>query len=181
MEIRLAHPDDALAVAQIHVRSWQVGYRDLLPTDYLQGLRADERAARYDLGNRDPSRPVTLVAVDGDAICGFATVARSDAPACGELAALYVLPERWRSGVGLKLVAAARQQLLAFGHREAVLWMLSGNSRAEMFYVRDGWVKDGGQRVVTLWGVTVEELRLRRDLDESLSARVHGKSATILK
>jgi GNAT superfamily N-acetyltransferase len=171
MEIRLAHSDDALAVAQIHVRSWQVGYRDLLPADYLRGLRADDRAARYDLGNRDPSRPVTLVALDGGAVCGFATVAPSDAPACGELAALYVSPERWRSGVGLGLVAAARQQLLAFGHRAAVLWMLSGNSRAEMFYARDGWVKDGGQRVVSLWGVTVEELRFRRDLGESLSTK----------
>src|SRR3954454_10144867 len=171
MEIRLANSDDALAVAQIHVRSWQVGYRDLLPADYLRGLRAEDRAARYDLGNRDPSRPVTLVAVDGDAICGFATVAQSDAPVCGELAALYVSPERWRSGVGLGLVAAARQQLLAFGYREAVLWMLSGNSRAEKFYARDGWVKDGAQRVVSLWDVTVEELRFRRDLGESLSTK----------
>src|SRR3954451_19551408 len=83
MEIRLAHSDDALAVAQIHVRSWQVGYRDLLPADYLRGLRAEDRAGRYDLGNRDPSRPVTLVAGDGDAICGFTTVAQSDSPACG--------------------------------------------------------------------------------------------------
>lgn len=169
MEIRLANSDDALAVAEVHVRSWQVGYRDLLPADYLQGLRAEDRAARYDLGNRNPSRPVTLVAVDGDAICGFATVAPSGAPACGELAALYVSPERWRSGVGSGLVAAARRQLLAFGYREAVLWMLAGNSRAELFYARDGWVKDGGQRVVSLWGVTVEELRLRRDLAESPS------------
>ena len=167
MEIRLAHSDDALAVAQIHVRSWQVGYRDLLPADYLRGLRADDRAARYDLGNRDPSRPVTLVAVDGDVIFGFATVAPSGAPACGELAALYVSPERWRSGVGLGLVTAARRQLQELGHREAVLWMLAGNSRAEMFYARDGWVRDGGQRVVTLWGVTVEELRFRRDLADS--------------
>ena len=180
MEIRLAQSDDALAVAHIHVRAWQVGYEGLLPADYLHGLRAEDRAARYDLGNRNPSRPVTLVAVDGDAICGFATVTPSDTPACGELAALYVSPERWRSGVGLGLVAAARQQLLAFGHREAVLWMLTGNNRAEMFYARDGWVKDGGQRVVTLWGVTVEELRLRHDLGESLSTK-DRKSATMSK
>ena len=181
MEIRLAQSDDALAVAHIHVRAWQVGYEGLLPADYLHGLRAEDRAARYDLGNRNPSRPVTLVAVDGDAICGFATVTPTDTPACGELGALYVSPERWRSGVGLGLAVAARWQLVAFGHREAVLWMLSGNSRAEMFYARDGWVKDGGQRVVSLWDVTVEELRFRRDLGESLSTRVPGESATISK
>src|SRR3569833_41379 len=141
MEIRLADSDDALAVAEVHVRSWQVGYRGLLPADYLQGLRAEDRAARYELGNRDPSRPVTLIAVDGDDICGFATVAQSEAPACGELTALYVSPERWRSGVGSGLVTAARRQLLVFGHRAAVLRILAGNSRAEMFYARDGWAK----------------------------------------
>src|ERR1700712_2159628 len=115
MDIRLAKHEDALAVAQVHVRSWQAGYRDLLPSDYLRSLRAEERAARYDLGNRDPLRPVTLVAVDGDAFCGFATAApaaQSDAPGCGELSALYVSPEHWRSGAGSALAAAARNQLM---------------------------------------------------------------------
>ena len=32
-----------MAVARVHVRSWQVGYRGLLPDAYLDGLRAEER------------------------------------------------------------------------------------------------------------------------------------------
>jgi GNAT superfamily N-acetyltransferase len=110
---------------------------------------------------------VTSVAVNGNAICGFATVApaaESDAPGCGELAALYVAPEHWRSGVGSALLAVVRRQLLVFGHRQAILWVLVGNAPAEKFYERDGWVKDSAQRVVTLWGVTVEEQRFRHEL-----------------
>ena len=45
--IRPAKSDDALEVARVHVRSWQAAYRGLLPDDYLDDLRAEERAQRY--------------------------------------------------------------------------------------------------------------------------------------
>jgi hypothetical protein len=53
MRIRLAVPEDALAVARVHVRSWQVGYRGLLPDDYLGKLNAAERAKRYTFGRSE--------------------------------------------------------------------------------------------------------------------------------
>ncbi len=149
------------------MRAWQAAYRNLLPSQYLDGLRAEDRAARYDLANRDPTRPSTLVAVDGESICGFATVARaahSDAPDCGELCALYVSPERWGCGLGVALVRAARARLLALGHRQAVLWVLLGNARAERFYKHDGWTSDGLQRTATVWDATVQEVRYSRGL-----------------
>lgn len=150
------------------MRAWQAAYRDLLPGQYLDGLRAEDRAVRYDFASRDPTRSSTLVAVDGGSISGFATVARatqSDALDCGELGALYVSPERWGCGIGVALVRAARNQLLLFGHRQAVLWVLLGNARAERFYQRDGWTCDGLRRTATVWGATVEEIRYSRDLE----------------
>jgi GNAT superfamily N-acetyltransferase len=167
MDIRLARPEDAAAVAQVHVRAWQVGYRNLLPDGYLDGLRAEDRAAVYDFSGRDSSRPSTLVAVDGEVICGFATVApaaQADAPGYGELCALYVSPERWRSGIGAVLVGAARKRLLLLGYQQAVLWLLLGNTRAERFYERDGWTSDGLRRAATVWGAAVEETRYSRNL-----------------
>ena len=168
LDIRLARPEDAVAVAQIHVRAWQAAYRNLMPAQYLDALRAEDRAARYDFASRDPIRPSTLVAVDGDSICGFATVARavqSDAPNYGELCALYVAPEQWGRGIGVALVKAARNRLLLLGYRQAVLWILLGNARAERFYLRDGWTSDGLQRTATVWDANVEEVRYSRDLE----------------
>jgi GNAT superfamily N-acetyltransferase len=167
LDIRLARPEDATAVAQIHVCAWQAGYRSLLPDEYLDGLRAGDRVARYDFVTRDSRRPSTLVAVNNGAICGFATVApaaQSDAPGYGELAALYVLPERWRTGIGAILVRAARERLLLLGYRQAVLWVMVGNTRAARFYEHDGWRSDGLQRAAAAWGATVEEIRYSRDL-----------------
>ena len=37
-EIRRARPEDAEAVARVHVAGWRHAYRGLLPDDYLDGL-----------------------------------------------------------------------------------------------------------------------------------------------
>ena len=36
--IRSAIPSDAKAIAQVHIRSWQQAYRDLMPCEYLDSL-----------------------------------------------------------------------------------------------------------------------------------------------
>jgi GNAT superfamily N-acetyltransferase len=163
--IRPAQPADALAVARVHVRSWQAGYRGLLADDYLDGLRAEDRARRYDFANPDPRAPATLVAVEAGLIRGFATTTAparaADLPDHGELSALYVDPDWWGRGVGEALLAAARQRLLRQGHGAALLWLLAGNARGERFYRRHGWAPDGARRGDTVWGVQVEELRYR--------------------
>jgi hypothetical protein len=88
MELRLAVPADALAVARIHVRAWQAGYRGLLPAGYLDGLRAEDRAARYTFGRADGPR--TTVAVDAGQVVGFATIHGA------ELCALHVVGRHGR-------------------------------------------------------------------------------------
>lgn len=156
MELRSAVPADALAVARIHVRAWQTGYRGLLPAGYLDGLRAEDRAARYTFGRADGPR--TTVASDADRIVGFATIHGA------ELSALHVDPDAWGTGVGRALIAQARADLAAAGVAEAHLWVLAGNARAERFYARDGWTTDGTRRSDTVWGVTVDEIAYRRRL-----------------
>lgn len=44
IHIRPAVAEDASAMARAHVRSWQAGYRGLLPADYLDALRPEDRA-----------------------------------------------------------------------------------------------------------------------------------------
>lgn len=167
MLLRLAQPDDALAVARVHVLSWQSAYRSLLPDDYLDQLRPEDRAERYDFATIDPQKPRTIVAEEDGHILGFATTAPSrdsDTADNGELYALYVDPTQWGCGIGVALLAAARAHLAQAGFRDAILWVLDGNLRAERFYQRDGWVSDGAHRTDTVWGVTVEEVRYLRPL-----------------
>jgi GNAT superfamily N-acetyltransferase len=115
MLIRLAQPEDAMAVARVHVRSWQAAYRGLLPDDYLDKLRPEDRAKTYDFSTLDPSKPRTIVADENGVIYGFATTAPardSDRPDHGELCGFYVEPERWGRGIGVELISAARDRLM---------------------------------------------------------------------
>ena len=164
LTVRGAEPDDASAVAVVHVRSWQVGYRGLLPDDYLDGLRPEQRSSRYTFGLDDPEAPSTLLAVEGDEIRGFVTTGPArdlDVVGCAEILALYVDPPCWGAGVGQRLMVEARAALEAGGLTEGVLWVLAGNERASRFYQADGWRLDGETRSEVVWGVEVNEVRRR--------------------
>ena len=153
-----------MPVARVHVRSWQVGYRHLLPAEYLAALDPEERAKRYTFGSSDPTQPSTLVAVERDVICGFATTLPASyegMPGFGLLGALYVDPDHWSRGIGRALLQAARSQLRKQRFDHAVLWVLVGNTRAQRFYEQDGWVCDGQHRAEVIWGITVNDVRYR--------------------
>ena len=167
MLLHVAQPEDALAVARVHVRSWQAAYRGLLPDEYLQQLRPEDRARNYDFATDDPLKPQTMVGVEDGVIAGFVTTGPwrdVSLPGYGELLALYVDPAHWGRGLGVELVSAARRRLFDGGFRFAALWLLAGNVRADRFYLRDGWMPDGEEKTDVLWGVTVNECRYRRQL-----------------
>ncbi|WP_432246390.1 N-acetyltransferase family protein [Mycolicibacterium sp. ELW1] len=149
VEVREAVPDDAMALAQVHVRSWRAGYRGLVAQSYLDALDPEERAKRFVLEAMELRGPYTLVAVDHGAICGHVTIGQSrddDMPDSGEVWALYVDPQRWGTGIGRALLAAGCDRLRTAGHQRAFLWVLSANDGARRFYERAGWSADGRER-----------------------------------
>jgi GNAT superfamily N-acetyltransferase len=165
--VRTATTDDRAAVAAVHVRSWQAVYRGLLPDEYLDGLRPEDRATRYTFGSDESSRQSTIVAVENGVISGFATMGPSrdsDIPDAGEVYAIYVDPDSWGLGVGRLLMTTARSHLERMGFSRALLWVLDGNDRAQRFYDTDGWVPDGVRREEERWGVMSREARFRRPL-----------------
>ncbi len=167
MKIRAAEAGDEEQVADVHVRAWKVAYRGLVPDEYLDSLTPAHRIPGYRFGSRGEEDPETLLALEGDALLGFATFGPSrdaDAPAAGELFALYVDPQRWRTGAGRALVTATRERLRARGHEQAILWVLDGNESAERFYEADGWRRDGASRWEDPWGVRSLVYRFRRAL-----------------
>ncbi len=178
MLLRSAEPADAAEVAGLHVRSCQSAYRGLLPDEFLDGLRLEDRAAHYTFGSPDAGAPATIVAVDGGAIRGFASAGpcrEPDATGTGELYAIHVDPCARGRGIGRQLMASARDCLTRLGFGQAVLWVLAGNQRAERFYRLDGWAPDGSWRIEEIgpgwqsdgmpqWDRKVNEIRYRRDL-----------------
>ena len=156
VQLRRARVGDEQAVADVHVRSWQVGYRGLVADDYLDGLHPDDRAGHYTF---DVDDPVTIVAVT-DRIRGFATLS----PGAGELMALYVDPDSWGTGLGRALIAETERRI-APRHTVAALWVLAGNTRARRFYEAAGWQPDGSERRDRVWGAVLDEVGYRKPLE----------------
>lgn len=157
LTIRREEPDDAEAIARVHVRSWQAGYAGIMPDEVLRRLNPAAWAQRRrDLGTADPEHPfATLVTEVDGTVTGFATFGpyrndqdRADLdPAYGEIVTMYVEPARWGGGTGRALLAAARAGLAERGWTEYRLWVLADNVRARHFYERAGLSTDGAESV----------------------------------
>jgi GNAT superfamily N-acetyltransferase len=170
VQIRPARVDDAAQISEVHVRSWQAGYRGLLPQDYLDGLdpaaRVDGR--RRSLREADLPRSGTLVADHDGRVVGFAHIGPArdeDADAAtGVVWAIYLAPDTWGKGSGRALMSAALAQLAQAGYQQAILWVLDSNARARRFYEAAGFGVDGAEKVDESRGFPLTEIRCRRSL-----------------
>ena len=63
VRLREARRGDEMAVAELHVRSWQEAYRELMPAEFLAALDPGERAGRYTFGSGPAEGPTTVLAV----------------------------------------------------------------------------------------------------------------------
>jgi GNAT superfamily N-acetyltransferase len=171
MSTRLARASDARAIAEVHVRSWQAAYRDLLPQEFLDGLDPGQRRPGWDrtLSEADWPRRGVFVAEQAGELVGFASFcpARDEDldPGCmGEVPAIYLVRAAWGQGHGRQLMTDALAAITAAGFREAVLWVLDTNERARSFYQAGGWCADGAVKQDRGAGFPLNEVRYRRPL-----------------
>lgn len=147
MLIRPATTRDARAIARVHMRGWQIGYRGIVPDEYLATFNIETMTSRW-LGNlAELKRMETIVAEDEDgSITGWAGFGANQSdlpPEIGELGGLYVDPDSWDRGIGGALLAEAERGLFDYGYERAILWTLAGNDRTRRFYENRGWRFDG--------------------------------------
>lgn len=164
--LRPAQAADARVLAELHVATWRVAYRGLLPDDLLDALSVQDRERTWQQHLQE-GVPVLLAEQDAEPV-GFAAWGPSrdgdGGTDVGEVYALYVHPRAWARGAGRALQDAALTALIDAGCAEATLWILDENVRARAFYACHGWVPDGRVRTEQLAVATLTELRYRRPL-----------------
>jgi ribosomal protein S18 acetylase RimI-like enzyme len=176
--IRPAGVDDAAALGAIQVRAWQSAYRGVMPDDYLDGLRAEERATfwRRLLSGLQPDQHV-LVVLSNSHVVGFACFGPAHdaelATDVGELYAINLDPDAWGRGTGRGLLRHATEQLAEAGFSQAVLWVVPENQRARRLYESEHWRDDDLRRHDEVFGVVVPEMRYRRSLAVPAGATPH--------
>ncbi len=160
MNVRRARPGDAEAIARIWFDAWQRSYKGLVPDAVLEALSVEQRAVYW--RSRLRYEDSTLVVGDIDGYCRALRESRDrDAPPrTGEIASLYVHPDRHRQGRGRALLERALADL---GGCDAVtLWVFEANATARAFYGAFGFAPEGARQLDP--GTGVPEIRMRREL-----------------
>jgi ribosomal protein S18 acetylase RimI-like enzyme len=168
MTIRVASVPDAAAVARVHVESWKVAYRGIMP---------DAKIAQMDLATRTRfwaerlavrEWPVFVVE-DRDQLIAFCHMTASrdpdaDPTQVGEIASIHVLPNRTGTGLGRRLLDRAFAEFRKRGYREVTLWVLEGNASARRVYEKVGFRDDGGRKTYSETEVPEVRYRVRLSL-----------------
>lgn len=165
--IRPGTPDDALAIATVHVASWQAAFRGILPDDALDAMTPGDRLPMWTRVLAPGSAFTVLVAEADGAVAGFASVGPSDEGVAGEMTlfTLYLHPGATGKGIGRALLAEAERVMAAQGAGAATLRVITANPRARHVYERAGWIAGPETaRVEDAWGIPVETVRYRKDL-----------------
>lgn len=149
--IRLAVPDDAIELAEVHVASWRAAYRGLIADEVLAQL---DPVARAEVWRRmlGAAGGACYVAITNGRIAGFVHLQRcrdadKDARRTGEITSLYVHPDHWRERLGSALLHRGLSELSAQAVDEVMLWVLAENARGRSFYERHGFEVDGSEKV----------------------------------
>ena len=106
--IRLAVPSDAPDMAEVHMRSWEVAYKGILPDAYIR----EKNATRPDLYARviTEENETSYVIQYGGKTIGIMCVAPpqdKELTDCHELHYLYLHPDYFRRGIGTQAMEFA--------------------------------------------------------------------------
>lgn len=167
MVVRRATLDDASQIAAIHVRSWQAGYKGIVPDDFLQSLSVNQRTEVWREALSNPSD--VWVAEEEGRLLGWIGASKSRDPdadaTTAELWAIYVDPSVWRRGVGRALWGEAESHLRSARFSRVTLWVLRENTTALRFYENIGFSLDRGhEKAFERGAARLTEIRLQRDL-----------------
>jgi ribosomal protein S18 acetylase RimI-like enzyme len=135
IEIRLARPEDAGSIADVHDTAWRYAYRGVIPGRDLERM-VERRGARWWQNAIDRKTRIVVLSFGGQ-IAGYATYGRNRAPSLpfhGEIFELYLRPEYQGVGFGRRLFTAVRRDLAGHDVKSLLVWALADNEMACNFY-----------------------------------------------
>ncbi len=154
-------------MSEVAIAAWREGFRGIVPNHVdpersWGGARIEERLR----SDADDDREMLVAEIDGR-VGGLVLLGRSRdsgaPPDEGEVIALYVHPDHWRSGAGRALVGTALDRLAGDGHTQAIVWTLAESPRNLAFYESLGFRRDGGSQRRESFGSPLE-VRFRMSL-----------------
>ncbi len=156
--IRRARVSDARGIAKVHVDSWITTYRNIVPDEYLDGLKYEEREKQWE---RNLQHATAFVAENkAGEVIGFADGGKErsgDYPDIGgEVYSIYILKAYQGQGVGKLLMQAISKELLGRDIQSMLVWVLKENQSSGFYKNLGGTVID--EKHITIAGKQIPEL-----------------------
>ncbi len=173
VSVRVAWADDAPAIAELQLRTWQEQYAGVLPPDALpRDIGAAAAQWQASLSRPPDARNRVLVALERNRVVGFAITAPASDPDCdpladAELAELTVAPDERGKGHGSRLLQASVETMQADRFTRAVLWAIADDDALRAFLTEAGWAPDTAHRGLDFDGTgstVVKQVRLHTSL-----------------
>ncbi len=159
---RQATPQDARAIAEVHVDAWRSTYKGIVSDEFLENLSYEKREsqwkARFSDGNNAPLVHVVeneYSNVVGFAACGPGRTKELDFD--GEIYAIYIAQQHQRKGYGRELIKASVSALADSGINSMAIWVLEENLPSRRFYESMGGVVVE-RKMIAIGGVDLLEV-----------------------
>ena len=157
--IRIPRPDEAAAIADLHLRTWAEAYAVTFPPSAWGDDALVNRLAQWESSCANPTPDFHAVVAESEGeLIGFAGAGRNmdkPPPRGRQLRFIYLLAHMQGSGAGQALLDEV------LGGDPASLWVLEDNPRARSFYVGNGFAHDG-TRQPTGYADSGDEIRMVR-------------------
>ncbi|MDQ8735873.1 GNAT family N-acetyltransferase [Paenibacillus sp. LHD-38] len=165
-EIRWAKLEDARDLGLVHSESYRNAYKGVLPDEFLNQYTPISRERYFYNSLIQGTEHIAITLVNNKAVGCLMLKACSDNDLqkfSGEISAIYLLQNFRAIGLGSQLLNWGLERLKDLGYSTAVLWVLKENKNAIMFYEKQGFMRDGTERII-LRGRELSQIRYQKEL-----------------
>lgn len=173
MKLTEATMEDIPLISRIHATSWKTAYRGMIPQAYLDTLPetywVEAFATWFGSGKLrgliawEGETPVGCISFGQPVSVPDAALKQLSA-GCGEVRALYLLPEYMGKGYGARLLHAAEIALRMQGYENCCLYTLEENTKARAFYEKHGYAMNCVTEAYEIAGKHITDIRYCKSL-----------------
>jgi ribosomal protein S18 acetylase RimI-like enzyme len=139
VELRPARAADVDDVRAVAASAWRDAHEPIVGRESVEAFLDEHYDADSIRGRIEDDATLVSVAADpARGVVGFATAVPGDG-AVYDLGQLYVHPDRWREGLGSRLLVRIERRVASRGGERITLRVMAENERAVGFYEAAGY------------------------------------------
>lgn len=140
IHIQQASVENSAAIASVHVTSWLAAYDKIVPASVLDAQSVEKQEAFWQKALNQRCDNVFVAITPSNEVVGWVSFGPSRKnTTTGEIYAIYIRPDHYRSGIGSSLWRTVYPRLQTAGFSSVIALVITNNNTARKFYERIGF------------------------------------------